>query len=96
MTLAGLMIDPAWTTGERFTIAHRARTGAAPDAYLHVRDGEAPLPSLTLPHGSVTTVVVCPPTEVLGALAGATGALLEGEERPLVLLWRWLERAQSG
>ena len=95
MTLAGLMIHPAWTTGERFTIAHRERTGAAPDAYLHIRDGEPPLPSVTLPHGRVASVVVCPAAEVLSALAGAAGALLEGEERPLALLRQWLERAQS-
>jgi len=38
---------------------------------------------------------VCPAAEVLSALAGAAGALLEGEERPLALLRQWLERAQS-
>jgi hypothetical protein len=95
-TLAGLMIEPAWTTGERFTIGHRESAAATPDAYLHIRDGRPPLASAEPPHGPVATVLESPADEVLGALAGATGTLVVGEERPLALLGQWLDRAQSG
>jgi len=96
MTLAGMMIEPAWTEGERFTIAHRDPAATAPDAYLHVRDGQAPVPSAGPPHGPLTTIVVCPGDELLGALAGASPATVEGDERPLALLRQWLDRTQCG
>ena len=96
MTVAALMIEPDWTAGERFTIGHRVQDAASPDAYLHVRGGKPPLASAEPPHGPVTSVLACPADEVLDGLAGTTPAHLEGEERPLVLLRQWLDRAQSG
>ena len=96
MTVAALMIEPDWTAGERFTIGHRVQDAASPDAYLHVRGGKPPLASAEPPHGPVTSVLVCPADEVVDGLAGTTPAHLEGEERPLVLLRQWLDRAQSG
>jgi hypothetical protein len=97
MTLAGMMIEPAWTEGERFTIAHRDPAATAPDAYLQVRDGQAPLPSAAAPHGPLATIVVCPGEELLGVLAGAAGPVaVEGEERPLALVRQWLDRTQCG
>jgi hypothetical protein len=96
LTLAGLMIEPAWTVGERFTIGHREPAATTPDAYLHIRAGRSPLASAEPPHGPVATVLESPSDEVLGALAGATGAPVVGEERPLALLRQWLDRAQSG
>jgi predicted nucleic acid-binding Zn-ribbon protein len=96
MTVAGLMIEPAWTAGERFTIGHRQPAAASPDAYLNVRGGRAPLASAEPPHEAVTSVLVCPADEVLGALAGAATAEVVGEDRPLALVHQWLDRAQSG
>lgn len=96
MTVAGLMIEPAWTAGERFTIEHRAPDAASADAYLQIRDGKPPLASAEPPHGPAASVLVSPVDEVLVALAGATAGSLTGEERPLALLGQWLDRAQSG
>ncbi len=96
LTLAGLMIEPAWTTGERFTIGHREPGAATPDAYLYVRDGRPPLASTEPPHGPVASVLESPADEVLGALVGATSAQVVGEEQPLAVLRQWLDRAQSG
>ncbi len=96
MTVAGLMIEPAWTAGERFTIGHRQPAAAAPEAYLNVRGGRAPLACAEPPHEAVASVLVCPADEVLGALGGAAAAEVVGEERPLALVHQWLDRAQSG
>jgi hypothetical protein len=94
-TLAGLMIEPAWTAGERFTIGHREPAASAPDAYLQIRDGRPPLASAEPPHGPVASVLEGPADQVLGALVGATGAQM-GEEQPVALLRQWLDRAQCG
>jgi hypothetical protein len=94
-TLAGLMVEPAWTTGERFVVAHRESAASAPDAYLQIRDGRPPLASTEPPHGPVASMLESPADEVLGALAGATG-VPAGEEQPLALLRQWLDRAQCG
>ncbi|HJS96483.1 MAG TPA: hypothetical protein VJ741_19605, partial [Solirubrobacteraceae bacterium] len=91
-TLAALMIEPNWTAGERFTIGHRDPAVTTPDAYLHIRDGRPPLASAEPPHGPVGAILESTADDVLGALAGATDA----EERPLVLVRQWLDRAQSG
>ncbi len=70
LTLAGLMIEPAWTAGERFTLGHREAAAPAPDAYLLVRDGRPPLASADPPHGPVATIVVCPADQLLAVLGG--------------------------
>jgi hypothetical protein len=94
-TLAALMIEPAWTMGERFVVAHRESAASAPDAYLQIRDGRPPLASAEPPHGPVASMLESPADEVLGALGGATGTQV-GEEKPLALLRQWLDRAQCG
>jgi hypothetical protein len=43
----------------------------------------------------VASVLESPADDILGALAGATGALV-GEGQPLALLRQWLDRAQCG
>ena len=97
MTVAGLMIDPSWTIGERFVIAHREPSAARPDAYLHVRDGRPPLASGQPPHAPVEAVVVCSADDLLAVLVGASRpAQSNGEERPVTLLAQWLGRAQCG
>lgn len=97
MTVAALMIDPEWTVGERFVIAHRQPHGPSPDAYLHVRDGRPVLASADAPHSPLSAVIACSSQELLGVLAGASPAQeVAGDERSLALLLGWLERAQSG
>jgi hypothetical protein len=95
LTLAASAIEPSRTAGERFTIAHRDPAHGAPGAYFRVRDARPPVASTYLPHGPVSTVVVCPADDLLGVLAGRD-TRLEGDERPLALVRQWLERAQSG
>jgi len=98
LTLAAVMIEPDWTAGERFTIAHREPPAPAPDAYLHVRGANAPLAGAEPPHGPVATQILCPADDLLAVLAGAPGAAfqLAGEERRLTLVRQWLDRAQCG
>ncbi len=97
MTVAGLMIDPAWTIGERFVIAHQEPSAARPDAYLHVRDGRPLLASGQPPDAPVEAVVVCPADDLLAVLVGASRpGQTNGEERPLRLVAQWLGRAQCG
>jgi hypothetical protein len=95
LTLAGLMIEPGWTAGERFTIGHRGPGAPAPDAYLHIRDGRPPLASGEVPHGPVASVLLCGAEDLLGALGGRDVEVV-GEEQPLALLRQWLDRAQCG
>ena len=97
LTLAALAVEPEWTAGERFTIAHREPAAPSPGAYLHVRDGRPSLASAEPPHGPVSTVVICAADELILALAGSAGAEgIEGDRRPLSLLAQWLERAECG
>jgi hypothetical protein len=98
MTVAGLMIEPAWTAGERFTIAHRDRGAPAPDAYLHIRDGRAPLAAEAPPHGPVATTIECRADDLIVVLAGAhvASVAISGDDRPVALIRQWLDRAQCG
>jgi len=97
LTLAAVMIEPAWTAGERFTLAHREAAATTPDAYLLVRDGRAALVSAEAPHEPVATVVACPGDQLLATLGGVVApAEVAGDERPLALLGQWLQRAQCG
>jgi hypothetical protein len=97
LTLAGLMVEPAWTAGKRFALAHREPTAPAPNAYLLVRDGWPLLASSKPPHEPVTTVLVCPADQLLAVLGGAIAPVeVAGDPRPLALLRQWLDRAQCG
>ncbi|HUA06164.1 MAG TPA: hypothetical protein VMB27_19820 [Solirubrobacteraceae bacterium] len=98
MTVAALMIEPAWTAGERFTIAHREPAATAPDAYLHIRDGRVPLVTEEPPHGPVETTIECPAEDLIGVLAGDHVAFvsISPDERPVALVRQWLDRAQCG
>ena len=98
ITVAALMIEPAWTAGERFTIAHREPRAQAPDAFLHIRDGRGPLATEEPPHGPVATTIECPGEDLIGVLAGDNVALvsISPDERPVALVRQWLDRAQCG
>jgi hypothetical protein len=98
LTVAGLMIEPSWTAGERFTISHREQSAPSPDAYLHVRDARAPMVTEEPPHGPVATTIACQPDALLAVLAGdqVAFAAISGDQRPLALIRQWLDRAQCG
>jgi hypothetical protein len=96
LEVAALMVDPRWTVGERFSIAHEQhgrRTGL-----LHVRNGLPVAASEAWPADSADTTIACPAELLLDVLSGRDPQALEvrGDERPLGLLRGWLERAQSG
>lgn len=97
LTVVSLMIEPAWTRGERFTIAFR-EPGAAGLGQLQIRDGRPPAVGESTLLGPAETSVTCQADAVLAALAGvATPPIaVEGEPRHLRLVRSWLERAQSG
>ncbi len=98
MSVAALMIEPAWTAGERFTIAHREPGAPTPAAYLHIRDGRAPLAAEERPHGPVATTIECRPDDLIVVLAGehVASVAISGDDRPVALIRQWLDRAQCG
>jgi hypothetical protein len=98
LTVAAAMIEPDWTAGERFTIAHREPQAASPDAYLHVRDARAPIATVEPPPGPLATTIECAAGELFGLLAGeqVASVAISGDQRPLDLVRRWLDRAQCG
>jgi hypothetical protein len=98
LSVVALMVDPSWTKGERFTIAHQDPGAPAPSAYLHVRDGSAPTVTDSALRGPVSATIICPADSLLPVLGGASAADLtvRGEERPLTLVQTWCKRAQSG
>jgi hypothetical protein len=95
LRLVSLMIDPAWTAGQRFTIAH---VDGGAHAYLSVNDGRPPMVTATATAEPATTTIVCAADSLLLVLAGGQPDELEvrGGERPLALVLEWAQRAQSG
>jgi hypothetical protein len=96
--LAAAMVEPRWTVGERFTIAHESGVPTERATYLHVRRGEALRVSDTPPLGPVATTIVCSGDLLLAVLAGElhVDATIRGDSAPLLALLGWLERAQRG
>src|SRR5579884_1784343 len=96
LTLAAAMVEPAWTKGEWFTLAHEAEGVPGALSYLHVRDRWRPSAGVT-PAGPVAATVACRSEALLAVLAGARSpdVHVRGEERPLALVQNWLELAQS-
>jgi hypothetical protein len=95
--LAAVMIDPHWTAGEHFTIAYRLPSGGNPGPYLEVHDGAPATVSGEPDPAQVRTTIACPADLLTAVLAGQrpAGTTITGDERPLELVRRWLERAQS-
>jgi hypothetical protein len=94
LRLAALMIEGA-AVNEAFSLAHRADAASPPDATLHVAPGGRATVSelgLELP---ATTEIVCAGGAVLSVLLGrrGPGVTVRGDERPLQLVRRALERA---
>jgi hypothetical protein len=95
------MIDPAWTTGERFAVSHTDERGHT--VFLQIRDGQPPSVSLEPPLGRVASELRGP-TEALwrtfaegdARASVAAGMALVGDHGPVMLLRTWANRAQSG
>jgi len=95
LSVVSLMIDPAWTAGERFTIAH---ADGDVTACIRVHDGRALTVVSVTSAEPATTTIVCPADSLLLVLGGGWADQFEvrGDERPLGLLLDWVQRAQSG
>lgn len=95
LALVAAMIDPAWTAGDRFILAHAGSGGAG--AFLIVDRGARPQAARSAPAESVSATITCPANQLLAVLCGlpAHGSAVHGDERVLVLLRQWIKRAQS-
>jgi hypothetical protein len=98
LTVASLMIEPGWTAGERFTIAYEVPGARLALAFLHVRDGRAPVVLDRPAAGDAEATIVASPDLLLRALAGGRPpeVFVRGDQRLLRLIAGWLARAQSG
>jgi hypothetical protein len=103
--LIAAMIEPAWTRGERFTLAVEDEGGVA--VHLQILDGRSPVVTREAPAGRVATTVRGTAAQLVAAVAGGTpgtepgppapaAADVRGDEGPLALLRTWVNRAQSG
>ncbi len=92
-TVLALMIDPKWTTGHRFTVAHR---GLAEVVYLKVSGEGRPSVGAQPPLGPVATTIVSDPGALLPVLAGEnpSGVTIRGTQEPLAVLREWVSLAQ--
>jgi hypothetical protein len=91
LALVAFAIDPRWTLGHRFTLAHLD----ARAAYLEVRDGARPSVTTDRPRGPIATTLRCSADALVALLAGEPGvaATVEGERRPLELVRGWFADA---
>ena len=91
------MIDPAWTLGARFTVAHQVPGAPTPSLYFEICDGR-PLTISDRPAApEPAATIVGAGDGLLPALAGARGEGLfaRGDQRALGSIAQWLDRAQS-
>ncbi len=99
LALVAAMIDPAWTRGERFTLAHV--DGGGRPVYLQIRDGAPPAVARTAPEGRVATETGGTATALAVRLSGSPAArgpalTVRGDSGALALLAEWVTRAQGG
>jgi hypothetical protein len=94
--MVAAMVEPGWTAGERFVIAHRDSAGRV--VYLIARDGRALEVTQTAPPGRIAATVDGPPDALVSVLSGAPSpnARLSGDEGPLASLRAWIANAQRG
>jgi hypothetical protein len=103
LSLIAAMIEPEWTTGEAFAIAHRPPEAPVADVCLWVRDGSRVVAGASGERGMLDdlaprTTIVCPSSSLLAAFDLADGAevSVEGDARPLAVVQSWVKRAQCG
>ncbi|MGI8715274.1 MAG: hypothetical protein ACR2NR_19250, partial [Solirubrobacteraceae bacterium] len=96
--LIAAMVKPAWTAGERFTLAYQdAERDSAGRVYLVVRDGRPIEVTRSAPEGRIAITITGPGEALLAVLAGspAPAAAIDGDAGPLDTLRGWIKRAQS-
>ncbi len=94
LTLVARMIQPAWTAGERFTLAYAGEAGTW---YLLVRDGHPVQVTDEAPGDRIATTITGPAQALTLVLSGQRpeSVAVTGEDWPLALLRKWIKRAQS-
>jgi TolA-binding protein len=94
LRLVAMMIEPSWTEREQFAL----RFVSEDALYLVVRPGVAAAVVDEAPASGVTTTISASAEGLMLALAGGPASNVEitGEDWPLVLLRKWIKRAQSG
>jgi hypothetical protein len=94
LRLVAMMIEPSWTEREQFALCF----DGADVLYLVVRPGVAPEVADEAPASGVTTTISGSAEGLMLAFAGGPAPTVEitGEDWPLVLLRKWIKRAQSG
>jgi hypothetical protein len=94
-SVVAFSIEPAWTGGHRFTIAHRG-----PDlvTYFTVLDRTRPVVGTEPPPAPVTTTICCLDEALFPVLCGELPlhVAVLGAVAPLQLVQRWFARATSG
>jgi hypothetical protein len=95
LTLAAGLIQPEWTAREQFSIAYTSPDAGT--AYLVVRDGAPPQASEVAPAAPAVTTIVGPPGSFELIVSGERPELVTvtGDEWPLALVRKWINRAQS-
>ena len=88
LALVAFSIEPRWTAGHRFTLAH------ADGACLTFHDGARPSASTETPPVPVAATVCCPGPAMLAILAGE-GATVDGDRGALELVQGWFARAST-
>jgi hypothetical protein len=94
LRLVAMMIAPSWTEREQFAL----RFDGQDVLYLVIRPGIAPAVTAEAPASGVTATLSGSAEGLMLALAGGPAPDIEitGEDWPLVLLRKWIKRAQSG
>jgi hypothetical protein len=95
--VVSLMVKPAWTRGERFTLAYRETGATVPSALLQVLDGRRPVAARRAPIGEADTTVVCASEALIPVMTGeqVPDLRVEGERDRLELVQDWVKLAQS-
>lgn len=98
--LLACAVDPAWTVGQAFTLAHETTGLGGGRAWITVRDGRPLAVSDSPPAGPVAATVSCSRAALLPLLAGSPlpggeRAAIRGDAGAVSLLQGWLARAQD-
>ena len=98
--LLACAVDPAWTVGHAFTLAHETTGLGGGRAWITVRDGLPLAVSDAPPPGPVAATVSCSRAALLPLLAGESlpegeRAAIRDEAAVVSLLQGWLARAQA-
>ncbi len=92
--LVAAMVDPAWTAGRRFTVAHEEPAGGT--TYVSAGGGRRIEVTPTAPARPVATTLRCRADQLPAALCQepVSGLTVTGDPVPLASLRQWINRAQ--